>query len=108
MKKLFNLNIFALCLPFIVACFSVIDESFMILAIMSTMITGFIQVCIALILIYKIGATRDLSIYLFITITFFALWWLFPEFYAIWILPPALLIYLTIIVYNVNDTYENA
>ena len=104
MKFLVGLNFFAIGVPIVLALLSIKDGDFAAEALVSTMMTGALQVLIALILFVRNPDDKRLYIYFSITILFFILWlglginddWIFS-------LPPALALFLT---YIVISTYR--
>ncbi|MDV6168267.1 hypothetical protein R1T16_07505 [Flavobacterium sp. DG1-102-2] len=99
MKFLVGLNYFAIGVPIILGLLSIKSGDFAQEALVSTMLTGALQVLIALILFARNPNDKRLYGYFAITITFFILWlgfdinedWLFA-------VPPALAAFLTYIV----------
>ncbi|MEE1896744.1 hypothetical protein V1389_00255 [Flavobacterium rakeshii] len=93
MKYIYRINIFAVTLPFAIATLGVFNQDFLIFALLSTMVTGGLQVLLAIISFYKNPKEVHLYIYSTLTILFFLLWKLYPNNEAIFFLPPALAIY---------------
>lgn len=93
-----SINTFAIGLPFTIAIFAVFDTGAFVFALLSTMVTGFLQITIGLSLIKNHYKNEHLQIYLFACILFFSLWY-FTNWYWIWALPVILAIYMTIIVH---------
>lgn len=102
MTELKNFNWIAIGIPIFVALFGFIDEDLLFYAIISTMLTGLIQILLGFafwlnrpnntkIIIYFLGVTS------FFVLLFVCQWkWL-------WIMPPVLCIYLTIIFHTHKD-----
>lgn len=100
MRTLKYTNGFALSLPLLLGLIGFVDNDFWFFALLSTMITGFLQVLVALLLLFWIPKNIHLYIYFFFTVLFFVLWLGFKIEDEVYILPPALAIYLTYILYN--------
>ena len=105
MKFLVGLNLFAIGLPLVLALLSIKDGDFLQEALLSTMVTGALQVIIALILLVRNTNDKRLYFYFGITITFFIVWLGFnineDPLFAV---PPALALFLT---YIVISTYRS-
>jgi len=105
MKFLAGLNFFAIGLPLVLALLSIKDGDFLQEALLSTMVTGALQVIIAMILLALNPKDFRLYGYFAVTILFFILWlgfninedWLFT-------IPAILALFLT---YIVISTYRN-
>jgi len=98
MKTLLRLNFFALGLPFALALLAIFNINLLILPLLSTIVTGGLQVLIALILLFKNPVNIHLCVYFVFTILFFILWLGFNIEYWLFALPPLLAIYFTYIV----------
>jgi len=107
MKTLKYVNAFALGLPLILVLIGFADNDLWFFALLSTMVTGFLQVLVALILLFWIPRSIHLYIYFFFTILFFVLWLGFEIEYWLFVLPALLAIYLTYILFNQKDTFHN-
>lgn len=105
MKNLLRLNIFAVGLPFVLAFLGIIDVNLLFLAYLSTMITGALQVFVALILLLVNPKNIHLYIYFALTILFFTLWLVFHIENWLFLLPVVLAIYLT---YIVGEEYQKS
>jgi len=92
MKMLLKLNFIALGIPIVLGIIS------FMYGLVSTMLTGAIQVLIAIIMLVMNCRNIHLYIYLATTLLFFLLWLVFAAGNWIFALPPALAIYLTYIV----------
>ena len=53
MNNLQKLNTIAISTPFIIALFAIFETGFLLLALLSTMITGLLQIIIAFIILYQ-------------------------------------------------------
>ena len=107
MKTIKKINTFAIALPFIIAVFAISNENLLIIALLSTMATGFIQVLISLYLLVQEPRNKYLQIYLVIVILFFGLWFINANYhysdeliFLLFALPVVLAIYLSIIIYK--------
>lgn len=107
MKTLKYINAFALSLPFLLGLLGFVDNVFWFFALLSTMVTGFLQMLVALLLLFWIPKNIHLYIYFFFTILFFVLWLGFEIEYWLFVLPALLAIYLTYILFNQKDTFHN-
>lgn len=104
MKILKFINAFAIGLPILLALLSIIDNDMLFWAIYSTILTGALQVIIAIVLLYIYPKNCLLHLYFFITTLFFVLaWFVIYNMFAMGI-PLLLALYLTYIIYNVKDT----
>lgn len=92
------INLIGIGSPFLIAAFIVFDPGMLFIALLSTMVTGFIQVSIGLSLLIDHYKNKHLQTYFLFCILFFSLcyttdwWW-------IWAMPPVLAIYMTIILH---------
>lgn len=108
MKTIKYINTFAIGLPFVIlATYPLAKEGALIYALLSTMVTGFLQVCIALKMLYSGICDRFMYIYFAGVTLFFILWNCFegPSYNTtsslfIFSLPPLLAIYLSVLVYS--------
>ena len=71
-------------------------------------LTGLVQVVGAFVWMFDDGLNNALKIYWILTISFF-LMWIFTEWQWIWLMPPVIAIYYTILVnhYFKTDSHEN-
>lgn len=77
MKNIKYFNAFAVGLPFgIVITYPFFKEGALMLALLSTILTGFIQVILALCLLYDEPNDKKLQGYIAATIGFFTLWYI--------------------------------
>lgn len=111
MKTLKNLNTFALVLPFGIALLGIIDESMLLIACLSTMITGSIQVLIGLFFWTLQKKNIYILIYLIFVILFFSTWYFNSTKIHnntidgfLFFVPPILTVYLSILIYSQKDT----
>jgi len=99
MKHVLRLNFIAIGIPIVLGLLGCLNHNLFMTALLSTMITGGLQVLIAIIMLIRDYKNFHLYIYFAITILFFALWMLFGiNDDWLWTMPPALAIYLTYIV----------
>ena len=111
MKALKNLNTFALLLPLGIGLLGVIDESMLLIACLSTMITGLIQVLIGLFFWFLQKKNTYILIYL-VTVIFFFTTWYFNSTKIhnntldgfLFMTPPLLAVYLSVIIYSQKET----
>lgn len=99
MKALKALNTSALAIPLGIGLFGIIDDSCLIYAAVSTMATGFIQVMVGFFFWSERPKSIPIMIYLALVLVFFLLL-KFTDLQWIWTMPPALCIYLSILVYS--------
>ncbi len=107
MNNLQKLNTIAISTPIIIALFAIFETGFLLLALLSTMITGLIQIIIAFIIFFQSrNRNKHIITYLSIVIIFFGLVYNFSNYIFeyeminyIWILPVFLCMYLTYIVH---------
>jgi hypothetical protein len=111
MKTLKNLNTVALLIPIVLGLAGFINESLFILAGLSTMITGFIQVLIGI--YFWSLHIKNISIiaYLITVILFFTLWYYNSKISyndnlttILFGIPPLLAICLSVIIYTQKET----
>jgi hypothetical protein len=99
MKAIKNLNIIALSIPLFISLFALFEKGIFVLALLSTMITGAIQILLAIKYWQEHPKNVLIKIYfLGVTLFFFLLY-----FYAtnwIWCLPPLLCIYLSFLIHT--------
>ncbi|MGJ8592511.1 MAG: hypothetical protein ACSHXF_08180 [Aquaticitalea sp.] len=106
MRIAHHLNLFAVGLPVMLCLLGILDEQFLFYGLISTMLTGFIQVIIGIKLFLDEPKNKCLQIYLISVAVFFFLWVVFanaqnyfkPLIYILLAMPPTLAIYLTIII----------
>jgi hypothetical protein len=111
MNTLKNLNSIAIFIPLFLILFGLINPLGFYLAAYSTVITGLLQVTIALIALYKNKKNIYIIIYLLLVVLFFLLWHYNENINYIdsltWLLlftPLFLCIYLSIIIYTQKET----
>ena len=92
------INYLALALPLVLAIIGLLDEQFYMYALLSTAVTGGIQVLLALTMLPNHRSSL-LYIYLCITALFFTVWYFVSNETGIFAVPPALAIFLTYIIY---------
>lgn len=108
MKTIKNLNSFAIGLPLlIIITYPIFKESSLLYSLLSTMITGFIQVILGLCLLFKTPDDTKLQLYITCVIDFFILWFINAQIhyndtlsYFLFPIPLILAIYLSIIIYK--------
>jgi len=108
MKTIKNLNTFAVGLPLVILItYPFFKEGALLFALLSTMVTGFIQFCLGLKLLFEMPNNLKLQIYIVAVFLFFGLWFinnligykdaltfiLFP-------IPLILAIYLSVLIYK--------
>jgi len=99
MKAIKNLNTIALSIPLFIAFFSIFERGLLALALLSTMVTGLIQVILAFKYWKENPKNVFIKIYFFIVSVFFFFLCFFDESW-IWYLPPILCLYLSILIYT--------
>ena len=107
MKAIKHLNTFAIGLPILIGLFGLIHENYIGTALISTMLTGFIQVVLGLLLLYYNPKNKYLQVYIATVVIFFLLWYLnasliYSEYLTFFLIPMPLLLalYLSIIIYK--------
>jgi hypothetical protein len=105
MNNLQKLNTIAISIPFIIALFAIFETGFLLLALLSTMITGLLQIIIAFIILYQ-NINKHIISYLLLVVIFFLLVYIYSNYIFeyeminyIWIIPILLCMYLTYIVH---------
>lgn len=99
MKAIKNLNIIALGIPLFISLFALFENGFLVLALLSTMITGAIQILLAIKYWQEHPKNVLIKIYFLGVTLFFLLLYLYSTFW-IWCLPPFLCIYLSILIHT--------
>lgn len=100
MKGLKVLNTIALALPICLAVLGIFDEDYLLTALLSTMVTGFMQVVIGLLFWLEFRNNRYIQLYFLVVIAFFILLFSKVTNDWYWCLPPLLSVYLSIIIYT--------
>ncbi|KAF2333234.1 hypothetical protein [Flavobacterium daemonense] len=108
MRTIKNINTFAIALPFIIFLSTCIfGEGAIIFALLSTMITGLLQVLLGIKMLVDNPKARNLQIYISAVVLFFGLWFVnkltgYHDFlsYILVPIPLILAIYLSIIIYK--------
>lgn len=108
MKAIKQFNAFAVGLPFAIAItYPLFKEGALMLALLSTMLTGFIQVVLALCMLYDEPNDKKLQGYIVATIGFFTLWYINaqiiyydPLTFTLFGIPAVLAFYLTYIIHQ--------
>nr|WP_294784725.1 hypothetical protein [uncultured Flavobacterium sp.] len=107
MKTIEKLNTFAIGLPMLILLtYPIVKEGALFYALLSTIITGFVQVLLGIKLIFEQPKNRYIQIYIAGVILFFLLCIVQIEIYNEYLrflllsFPPILAIYLSIIIYK--------
>jgi hypothetical protein len=103
MKTLKVLNTIALGIPLVIGLLGFIDELFFIYALFSTVLTGLIQVIIAIYLAISRPKNNYIIAYFILMFAFFVGWLGFGFNTWIWFLPILLSIYLSILIYSTTS-----
>lgn len=96
-------NSIALFIPIFFCLLGLIAEGFLMLAVLSTMITGFIQIIIGISYWIKFPNSIHIKIYFLVVIIFFLLLFFKTTYDWIWFLPPVLCIYISILIYSIIE-----
>nr|WP_315157353.1 hypothetical protein [uncultured Flavobacterium sp.] len=99
MKTIKTLNTIALCIPIFISLFAIFERGLLALALLSTMVTGLIQIILAFKYWQENTKNIFINIYFFIVALFFFFLWFSTESW-IWCLPPALCLYLSLLIYT--------
>lgn len=99
MKYLKIMNTVAIGIPLFLALLGIFDDGMLMLALVSTMATGFIQAIVGIILWFKEWRNSFIISYLVGVILFFTGISLTNS-DGFWIMPPILCIYLSLLVYT--------
>ncbi|MBM6500658.1 hypothetical protein [Flavobacterium macrobrachii] len=94
------LNTIALSIPLFIASFAIFNESALIIAAISTIGTGIIQLLTGIYYWKEYRKSIHIKIYFFFVLLFFTLLFLGLKTDIYWFLPPILCIYLSILVYK--------
>jgi hypothetical protein len=111
MKTIKNLNTFAVGLPIaILITYPFFKEGSLLFALLSTMVTGFIQFCLGLILLFETPNNSKFQIYIASVLVFFVLWFITAQTgyekitsYILISIPVLLAIYLSILIYKIPN-----
>ena len=98
MKAASIINFIVVIAPILFGLLGLTDEEYLIHAALASIVTGAVQVIIALFMLSK-HSSNLLYIYFAITGLFFILWEFLGTNFYIFALPPALALYLTYIIY---------
>jgi hypothetical protein len=98
-----TLNSIALLIPIFIGLLGFMEESIFILALVSTMATGFIQIIVGILYWIESPKSINIKIYFFFVIVFFLLLFSGVGKEWIWFLPPTLCIYLSILIYSLKN-----
>jgi hypothetical protein len=106
MKNINYLNYFAVGLPlFILVTYPIFNEGALVFALLSTMLTGLIQVILGIKMLLDEPKDKNLKIYITIVILFFILLFITARMqnneiikYLLFTFPPLLAIYLSLII----------
>ncbi|HLP64991.1 hypothetical protein [Flavobacterium sp.] len=103
MRALKVLNSIAIGIPIVFLLIATVDESFLFYAALSTMVTGFIQLLTGFYYWSEYSESKAIKMYFFFVALFFVL--LTTPIPIEWfvILPPALCIYLSYLVYSLQS-----
>lgn len=99
MKAIKTLNTIALGIPIFISLFAIFESGLLTLALLSTMVTGLIQIILAFKYWQENPKNIFIKIYFFNATLFFFLLCFFNKSW-IWYLPPALCLYLSILIYT--------
>ncbi len=99
MKAIKTLNTIALCIPLFIALFAIFERGLLVLALLSTMVTGLIQIILAFKYWQENPKNVFIKIYFFIVTVFFFFLCFFDQGW-IWYLPPMLCLYLSLLIYT--------
>ncbi|MEK8180386.1 hypothetical protein WMW71_08525 [Flavobacterium buctense] len=108
MKNIQYFNAFAVGLPlFILITYPIFEDGALFYSLLSTMITGFIQVILGLCMLNDEPNDRKLQFYIGAVVTFFTLWFINAQIgynniltFTLFGIPPLLTFYLTFIIYK--------
>ncbi len=111
MKTIKNLNTFAVGLPLIILItYPFFKEGSLLFALLSTMITGLIQFCLGLSLLFEMPDNSKFQIYIVAVFAFFTLWFITAQTgyediisYILFSIPVILAIYLSILIYKIPN-----
>jgi hypothetical protein len=98
-----TLNNIAILIPIFIGLLGIIEESLIILALVSTMATGFIQIIVGVMYWIKFPKSIHIKIYFFFVIVFFILLFTIIADEWVWLLPPILCIYISTLVYSLKE-----
>jgi hypothetical protein len=108
MKNANKLNLAVVGLPIILALFGIVETSFLFFALISTILTGFVQVIIGLAMLIDEPMNKKLQVYIFSVIIFFFLWFGISNskiisdkiYYLLFVIPILLAMFLSYIIYK--------
>lgn len=108
MKTIKYINTFAISLPFLIAItYPIFEDSAIVFGLYSTMITGFLQVILGIIMLFKNPKNKSFQFYIAAVLLFFSLWYFNANIYysdslsvCLFSIPPILAIYLSVLIYK--------
>ena len=111
MKTIKYINTFAISLPFVILlAYPIFKETVLFFSLYSTMLTGFLQVVLGLILLFNEPKNLHIRIYLIAVISFFTLCYLNVNIfdsneltYFLFTVPPTLAVYLSVLIYQKDE-----
>ncbi|WP_162126344.1 hypothetical protein [Flavobacterium phycosphaerae] len=103
MKALKVLNTIALAIPLSLGLLGFINETFFIYGLISTMATGFIQLMTGLFFWHEYPKSIAIKVYFFLVAVFFLLLSTNITSDWHWYMPPALCLYLSVLIYTKKE-----
>ena len=108
MKNIYKLNLVVVAIPIVLGLLGIVFNMLFFYALLSTMLTGFVQVIIGLKMLIDEPKDRKLQAYIGSVILFFLLWYFIANnnfhtdeiYYLILCIPILLVIFLTYIIYK--------
>uniref|UniRef100_UPI00404A0A5D hypothetical protein n=1 Tax=Gelidibacter sp. TaxID=2018083 RepID=UPI00404A0A5D len=108
MKNIYRLNLVVVGIPIVFSLFGLINTDFIFYALLSTMLTGFVQAIIGLKMLIDEPKDKKLQLYIKSVLIFFLLWFIIGNSniisheidYLIAVIPILLAIFLTYIIYK--------
>jgi predicted membrane protein len=103
------INNFVVGIPVFFGLLGLVENSLWFIAALSTMLTGFAQLIIAVNYLIQFYKDKGRHIYYYFSgvLLFFILWMSPLQIDFIWIIPPILAIYLTYILYRKQNAFNN-
>ncbi|WP_298151624.1 hypothetical protein [Flavobacterium sp.] len=102
MRTLRIANSIAIGIPLLLCLLGFVDEDFFIIGMISSVLTGFLQLLIGVLYLFDYPKSIAIKVYFIATASFFLLWRC-TSFEWIWILPVLLCIYLSAIIYTTKN-----
>src|SRR4051812_32251219 len=111
MKTIKRINTFAIALPFLILLtIPILKQDAIALSLISTIVTGFLQLCISVKMLMDDRYNKRILAYIITVVLFFVLWFInhligYNDMisYSLLLIPFLLAIYLSVIIYKIEE-----